>query len=315
MLNYLRKLVELRGVAPSILFVDDQPAIIHALSSLFDESYHLYFATTGSDAIQKCLEVLPDLIVLDLHLPDLSGFEVCKKLKSIDKSKHIPVMFLTASRSEDDEVAGFVVGAVDFIYKPINSLIVKTRIDSHLTFSLQGEILRKMATIDGLTGVANRQRFDEQLELEWAQSGRDGEPLSLLMIDVDFFKRFNDHYGHQCGDDCLKKVGQALKSVSRRPYDFVGRYGGEEFVMMLPKTDVPGAQHVAGKVLAAIQELAIEHLSSDVAPVVTVSVGVATMHAASQSSPFILLSQADMALYQAKKAGRNQFCHYALLSA
>lgn len=314
MLNYLRKLVELRGVAPSILFVDDQAAIIHALSSLFDESYQLYFATTGNDAIHKCMEVLPDLVVLDLHLPDLSGFEVCKRLKSIEKSKHIPVMFLTASRSEDDEVAGFVVGAVDFIYKPINSLIVKTRIDSHLTFSLQGELLRKMATIDGLTGVANRQRFDEQLDLEWAQSGRDGEPLSLLMIDVDFFKRYNDHYGHQSGDDCLKKVGAALKSVSRRPYDFVARYGGEEFVMMLPKTDVNGAQHVAGKILAAIRDLKIEHLASDVAPAVTVSVGVASLQASQQTSPFVLVSQADMALYQAKKAGRNQFCHYLLLA-
>ena len=314
MLNDLRKLVELRGAPPSILFVDDQAAIIHALSSLFDDTYHLYFATSGADAIQKCLEVLPDLIVLDLHLPDLSGFEVCKRIKAIDKSKHIPVMFLTASRDEDDEVAGFVVGAVDFLYKPINSLIVKTRIDSHLTFSLQAEILRKMATIDGLTGVANRQRFDEQLELEWAQSGRDGESLSLLMIDVDFFKRYNDHYGHQAGDECLRRVGNALKQGGRRPYDFVARYGGEEFVVMLPKTDMHGAMHVANQVLEAIQALNIEHLASDVKPVVTASIGIATLHAASQNSPFILVSQADMALYQAKKTGRNQSCHYAQLS-
>ncbi len=167
-------------------------------------------------------------------------------------------------------------------------------------------VLKRMALVDGLTQIANRRCFDETLEKEWCRLGRNQKPLSLLLGDIDFFKKYNDHYGHQAGDDCLHQVAQTLAQTVHRSADLAARYGGEEFVLLLPDVDLAGALHVGQKALSAIERLGIEHLKSEVSQVVTISIGAATLTSSQGRNPSELISLADVALYQAKELGRNQ---------
>ena len=168
------------------------------------------------------------------------------------------------------------------------------------------ETLKQIALVDGLTQIANRRRFDEVLAQEWKRLSRDKKPLSLLIADIDFFKKYNDHYGHQAGDDCLRQVGKALASTALRPADLVARYGGEEFALILPEADLEGALHVGDRVLGGIAELAVEHLQSDISEIVTISVGAASLIPLHDQSPAELIALADKALYQSKSEGRNR---------
>lgn len=168
------------------------------------------------------------------------------------------------------------------------------------------DTLKEMALIDGLTQIANRRRFDEILAQEWKRLSRDKKPLSLLIADIDFFKKFNDHYGHQAGDDCLRQVGKALANTVLRPADLVARYGGEEFALILPESDLKGALHVGTRVLEEIAGLAVEHLHSDISEFVTISVGAATLVPSQNQTPAELIALADRALYQSKSEGRNR---------
>ena len=215
----------------------------------------------------------------------MGGYEVIKHLKDDDKTKNIPVIFVTALKSIEDEEHGFKLGAVDYITKPFSPPIVKMRVRNHLRIVHQYKLLDQLAHLDGLTEISNRRRFDEVYQKEWARSMRNKTPFSLAMVDVDYFKQYNDHYGHAMGDIALQKIAKALDSVLRRPADLIARYGGEEFVMLMPETDAFSAEIVAGRSLQAIVDLNIPHNLSEVADVVTVSMGLAMIYPDDKTLP------------------------------
>ena len=293
---------------PRLLVVDDQPVNIQALYQTFSADHQVLMATTGEQAIDLCASRFPDLVLLDIEMPGMDGYEVCRRLKAEAATRDIPVIFVTAHRDEAAETRGLDAGAVDFISKPINPAIVRARVRTHLTLKTQSDLLRKWVYVDGLTGVHNRRYFDERLDTEWSRANRLGTPLSVVLMDVDFFKRFNDRYGHQAGDQCLRRVAAAMKASLKRPSDLVARYGGEEFVCLLPDTPLAGALKVAEEVRAHVHGLQIEHADSTVVPVITVSLGVCGKPAGAVASAAALLRQADIELYQAQSQGRHRVC-------
>jgi diguanylate cyclase (GGDEF)-like protein len=306
-----------------ILLVDDDPGSIQLMGRILSGVANLRFATSGEDALRLAGASVPDLMLLDTEMPGLSGFETCRALKADPALTDVPVIFVTSHGEPAFEVSGFELGAADFIAKPVSAPLLLARVKTQLRVKHMADQLRHIATMDVLTGVANRRRFDEALELEWQRRLRSGDPLSLLMIDVDHFKLFNDRYGHPAGDACLRSVAQALRGTSARPADLVARYGGEEFAILLPHTACDGAEHVAHCVLGAIEALAIGHEGSSTAPHVTVSVGIgcydedaggAPQPGQSRNGsdlrpcrfPIDLVKAADEALYAAKNNGRAQ---------
>ena len=293
---------------PRLLVVDDQPINILVLYQAFSADHQVLVATGGEQALALCADKQPDLVLLDVEMPGMDGYEVCQRLKTNPATRDIPVIFVTAHNDEAAETRGLDVGAVDFISKPINPKVVRARVKTHLVLKSQSDLLRSWAYIDGLTGVSNRRYFDERLAAEWGRAVRQGEPLSLILLDVDFFKRFNDRYGHQAGDDCLRRVASAIKIGLKRASDQVARYGGEEFVCLLPSTDLAGAMQIAAEIGQAVFELQVEHADSSVAPVVTISLGVSSKRKDSDGSAAALLSLTDEQLYAAKAGGRHQAC-------
>jgi diguanylate cyclase (GGDEF)-like protein len=292
-----------------ILIVDDQRLNIQVLHQTFVEDYDVCMATGGLQALEVCLAQQPDLILLDIEMPGIDGFEVCKRFKADPAMRDIPVIFITAHVDDATQVRGLELGAVDFISKPINVKIVRARVNTHLTLKRQADLLRRFAYVDGLTGVHNRRYFDQRLVSEWARAARTGSALSLLMLDVDFFKLYNDRYGHQAGDDCLRRVAAGLAAGLKRPADLLARYGGEEFVCLLPDTDLSGALQLAEQLGSQIAALQIEHAGSSVAEFVTLSLGACCKPAGAGSGDVAeLLRQADVQLYQAKQSGRNRSC-------
>ncbi|QAY86880.1 diguanylate cyclase response regulator [Pseudomonas arsenicoxydans] len=300
---------------PKLLIVDDQPTNIRVLHELFRQDCDVFMATSGEQAISVCQIQLPDLILLDVVMEGMDGHEVCRRLKADPATQGIPIIFITAQQQESDEVLGLELGAVDFISKPINTTIVRARVRTHLTLKLQSDLLRSMALMDGLTGVANRRKFNEDILADWRQCFREQKPLSLILVDVDYFKRYNDRYGHQAGDDCLKSVAQTLSETVRRPYDLVARYGGEEFACVLPNTVLSGAVEIAERMQESVRTLGIEHSASDVDRVLTISLGVATLTPTGELGFEALIEAADKQLYEAKNAGRARVCSSAISSS
>jgi len=296
---------------PKILIADDQPTNIRVLFELFRDQCDVFMATSGAQTIQICRAELPDLILLDVVMDDIDGHEVCRRLKADSLTSAIPIIFVTSQNQEADEVIALGLGAVDFITKPINPVIVRARVRTHLTLKLQGDLLRASALLDGLTGVANRRKFDEDVQTDWRQCLRESAPLSLILIDIDYFKLYNDRYGHQAGDNCLKLVAMALFETLRRPYDKLARYGGEEFACLLPKTKLSGASAMAQRMQTRVSELRVEHLGSNVDQIVTISLGVAAMVPTPSVTPELLLKAADQQLYEAKRTGRARVCALA----
>ena len=297
------------GRRPCLLVVDDQPVNIQAIYQCFAADHQVLMATNGAQALALCASRQPDLVLLDVVMPGMDGHEVCRQLKRDPATRDIPVIFVTAHNDEAAEAQGLDLGAVDFISKPINPKIVRARVRTHLTLKAQADLLRQWVYIDGLTGVYNRRHFDERLAAEWARAMRNSAALSVVLLDVDVFKRYNDRYGHQAGDDCLHRVAAALKSGIRRPGDLAARYGGEEFVCLLPDTDLTGSMILARQLGAAVQALQIEHADSSVAPQVTVSLGVCSKsERTTTGSAAALMREADAQLYRAKADGRNRAC-------
>ena len=290
----------------SILIVDDNPTNIQILNEILSPSYTIFFATNGLDALGIADKEKPDLILLDIMMPEMDGYEVCRRLKENPQVREIPVIFVTAMAEVEDETKGLELGAVDYITKPVSAPIVKARVKNHLELKQQRDFLGNMSTIDGLTGIANRRRFDGLLQQEWARASRHKTVLSLLLVDIDYFKQFNDHYGHLAGDDCLKQVAQKLAVNLLRPADAVCRYGGEEFACILPNTDYVGAKTFAERLCKSIAGVQIQHSFSKVERVVTVSIGVASVVLPGTSKPSDLINSADTALYEAKRTGRNK---------
>ncbi len=292
---------------PRILIVDDEKMNLKVLADLLKDEYTPVLARSGEQALQHAFsDFPPDLILLDVMMPQMGGYEVIKNLKNNVKTMNIPVIFVTALKSIEDEEHGFKLGAVDYIIKPFSPTIVKMRVRNHLRIVHQYKLLDQLAYLDGLTEISNRRRFEDTFQKEWARSARNKSPFSLAMVDVDYFKQYNDHYGHAMGDITLRKIAKALDSVLRRPGDLIARYGGEEFVMLLPETDAAPARIVADKSLQTIVNLNIPHHFSKVADMVTISIGLATIHMDDQTSPQTFLETADQNLYQAKQRGRNR---------
>lgn len=292
----------------TVLIVDDQPVNIHALARLIKDEYHILAATSGAKALEiASADDPPDLILLDIMMPDMDGYDVCRRLKDTEQTNNIPVIFVTAKDSAEDEEMGFSLGAVDYISKPFNPVIAKARIRNQMNLKIRTDMLEKLSMYDGLTDIPNRRFFEGNLAREWLRSKRISQPLSVLMMDIDNFKPFNDNYGHGAGDDCLRNVARTLKNSLARPTDLIARYGGEEFVALLPETDAGGALHVAHQLCSAVEKLGIKHGYSPTASVVTMSVGAATYSSDdSVKSREQLLQLADEALYRAKEKGRNQ---------
>lgn len=297
---------------PKLLLVDDQPINIQVMYRCFAGDYQVFMATSGEQALGLCKSNPPDLILLDVVMPGLDGFEVCKGLKANPETQHIPVIFVTAHTDPAQETYGLSLGAVDFIAKPVNPDVVRARVKTHLTLKFQSDLLRKLVFLDGLTGAFNRRYFDQQICTEWGRAARNNTPLSLILLDVDFFKRFNDSYGHQAGDDALRVVANALKTCLRRPADLVARYGGEEFACVLPETSYQDALAIADELERQVRALAIAHKSSTVADRVTISLGLATRVGSSDSEVQDLIALADNLLYQAKHSGRGRVCSSVL---
>lgn len=297
---------------PKLLIVDDQPLNIRILHQLFHNHCDVFMATDGEQAIAICQAQLPDLVLLDVVMDGIDGHEVCKQLKQDALTKAIPIIFITAQREEAAEVIGLELGAVDFITKPFNPTIVSARVRTHLTLKAQSDYLRSLALIDGLTGVANRRKFDDDLLAAWRQGCRTQTPVSLVLLDVDYFKPFNDYYGHQAGDMCLKAIAAAMSDAVRRPEDLVARYGGEEFACILPNTDLSGSLKIAENIQKRVRALGIEHASSPVAPTVSVSMGIALVLPDFDTRPDALITLADSNLYLAKNYGRDRI--FPLLS-
>jgi diguanylate cyclase (GGDEF)-like protein len=290
-----------------ILIVDDEPINIKILAEILKNPDHeILTATNGVTALELASVEDPDLILLDIMMPQVDGYEVCSSLKSDKQTRNIPVIFVTACGEEDDETLGLELGAVDYITKPIHPSIVKARVKNHLELKRKRDILEALSITDGLTGIANRRRFDEFLNYEWMRAKRASSCLSLIMMDIDYFKLYNDHYGHPEGDKCLHKVAMALTKSVKRATDLVARYGGEEFSCVLPLTDEKGALSLAHEIQHHIIALHIPHQYSAVADYITMSIGVATMIPDRFSLPETLIEAADKALYEAKISGRNQ---------
>ena len=274
-----------------ILIVDDQPANVRVLAEVLRDHYDVFFATTGAKAIEIAVANDVDLILLDVVLPDLDGFEVCKQLKSDDRTRGMPVIFVTAREEVRDEARGFDAGGVDYITKPIQPPVVLARVRTHLELKHARDLLESLASIDGLTGIANRRRFDSCLDKEWKRCARSNAPFSLALVDVDHFKKYNDTHGHARGDDCLRAVAQTLAKLARRPADLAARYGGEEFGLIFPETEPDGMRTL------------MRHLIEQ-APV-PVSAGALTLFPVNHQSPTSVVATADELLYEAKANGRG----------
>ncbi|MBF0101523.1 MAG: diguanylate cyclase [Desulfobacterales bacterium] len=296
---------ELELEKQKILIVDDMPLNIQVLNQVLEHDYQTFFATSGKDALDLALTVLPDLMLLDIKMPDMDGYELCRQIKNAPVLKHIPVIFITSLNQEEDETIGLELGAVDYISKPFSSAIVKLRVRNHLELKRQRDILSKLSSLDGLTGIANRRIFDEYYQWEWKRCTRTQTFLSLILLDIDYFKAFNDHYGHLHGDNCLKKVAQTLANAVKRSNDLVARYGGEEFVCLLPETNFEGLVSVAEHMRKRIESLQIPHANSCTAPYVTISIGGGTIKHFSENTPESFLGFVDRLLYQVKNQGRN----------
>lgn len=290
-----------------ILVVDDTIENLEFLASILSEDGHkVRRVTSGEAALRAARLRLPDLILLDIKMPGMDGYEVCRRLKEDPLTFRIPVLFVTALGEEEDEARGIELGAIDYIRKPINPTILRTRVKNHLQLKQKTDELARLSSTDTLTGLANRRSFFEALDTEFRRSARSGNPISLIMMDVDFFKAYNDYYGHVAGDECLGRIGQTLCKAVKSVGDMAARYGGEEFVVLLPGTDLQGAVHVTETLRNEIETLDIKHAHSKVADRVTVSIGVATILPSPDTSPGTLVKAADEALYDAKANGRNQ---------
>ncbi|MBW7861583.1 MAG: diguanylate cyclase [Rhodocyclaceae bacterium] len=291
----------------TILVVDDAPENLRVMTSVLKDHYKVKVATSGERALAVAGGAeRPDLILLDVVMPGMDGYEVCERLKADPDTAEIPVIFVTSRDDEEDEEHGLAAGAIDYIVKPIRPSIVQARVRNHIELKRSRDLLQRLTTVDHLTGIHNRRRFDEYLDIEWRRAARDRDPVALIAIDIDHFKAYNDHYGHPRGDECLVAVARTLFDVAARPTDLVARCGGEEFACVLPATDIESALELAERMLARVRALDLPHAASPLQGRVSVSMGVAAAVPQAGSSPEGLIELADKALYEAKASGRNR---------
>lgn len=304
-----------------VLVVEDSKVTLKAICSYLERmDIQPLTAETGKDALEIYRREHPDIILLDGLLPDIDGFEVAKQIRALEKKKDwTAIIFLTSMTKDEDLVRGIEAGGDDYLLKPVSEIVLKAKVNAmrrlvemqrsllDLTYKLNSanKELQLLSATDGLTGLSNRRMFDELSLREWRRCERMKKPFALVMVDVDNFKLYNDNYGHQAGDECLKAVAAQMLRAAPRASDVVARYGGEEFVFVLGETDMDGAKWVANHVRQRIVELKIPHAGS-ASQHVTISCGVASVVPGDKLSLETLLQTADFALYQAKEQGRNR---------
>jgi diguanylate cyclase (GGDEF)-like protein len=289
-----------------ILIVDDEIANIEIMNALLEDDYEVCFATSGEQALETARISQPDLVLLDVLMPDLDGFQVCQRMKSDAMLADIPVIFTTGLGDTEDEMRGLALGAIDYVTKPIQPAILRARVGNHVELKRLRDQLAALAVTDALTGLSNRRHLERSLETETARLSRSGEWLSVAMLDIDFFKQFNDTYGHPAGDRCITMVAAALTRAVKRAGDLPARYGGEEFACVLPGTDPHSAELVAQEILLQVQSLNIPHELSQISPFITVSIGVASARCTPGMGVERWIAEADQQLYSAKREGRNR---------
>jgi diguanylate cyclase (GGDEF)-like protein len=291
-----------------VLIIDDSRMNQQILSAMLEGIAEVHCASLGEEGIMLAQALHPNLILLDVEMPGMDGYEVCRALKQ-NPSFDSAIMFVTSHTSEEHEIRALRAGAVDFVTKPFKFEIVKARVSAHLLLNMQTHFLRNLVNYDGLTGVFNRRHFDDMLDQEWRRHLRTQASLALAMIDVDFFKRYNDRAGHQAGDDCLKAVARCLSQNTRRPGEIVTRYGGEEFAVILPATAAEDALKYGQWLCQQFALLAMPHPDRDDGlDIVTVSVGLSAVVPSMAGESKLLVRAADSALYRAKRSGRNNAC-------
>ncbi len=305
-----------------ILVVDDSPTIRAALRALLERMGHTVVeANDGKQALQMYRQDRPGLVLIDVVMPIMDGYESARHMRETKADEWVPIIFLSSKEADQDLDRAIEAGGDDYLVKPVSFVVLNAkiralqRLESMRTKQLEmsrdlasaNRELEKLSRQDGLTGIANRRYFDSYLVTEVRRGARERQPLSLILSDVDHFKAFNDCYGHQAGDDCLRRVAAALSSAGRRPADLAARYGGEEFAMVLPGTVLDGAVDVAQAVSRVIEGLAIPHERSAVDRKVTLSQGIVSLTPEKETSSEDLIQRADQALYLAKQQGRNRY--------
>lgn len=289
-----------------ILIVDDEISNVEIIYAALGDDYEISFATSGEEALEVARLTQPDLVLLDVVMPGMQGFEVCQRLKEDPLLADIPVIFTTGLGNVEDEVRGLSLGAIDYVTKPIQPMILRNRVRNHIELKQLRDRLALMAVTDALTGLHNRRKLDGLLSSAVNTPAAEGSWLSIIMIDVDFFKQFNDTYGHETGDRCLHMVASALSRAMRQASGYTARYGGEEFACVLPGSDLERAMEIAGDIRRHVGQLAIPHEGSQVQPHVTISMGVAAALIRAGMQPGLWIRAADQQLYLAKAAGRDQ---------
>jgi diguanylate cyclase (GGDEF)-like protein len=290
----------------TILVVDDERTNLNILADILKAKHKVILAKNGKQALERAIKQSPDLILLDIIMPDMNGYQILYEMKNNELLKEIPVIFISALNNDEDEEKGLVLGAVDYISKPFSQAIVLARVNNHIKIARQRKLIESIALLDGLTEIPNRRNYDNRINIEIARAVRENTPLSLLILDIDFFKQFNDNYGHSKGDEALKLVATALANTIGRPADFAARIGGEEFAVLLPNTQKHGASHLAESIRSSIEALGIPHQYSGVSSVLTVSIGGTSCWPNQDSGPQELIDVADKMLYRAKNEGRNR---------
>lgn len=289
-----------------VLVVDDAAINRQVLAELLKADHTVILAKSGEQALALAAQHQPDLMLLDVVMPEINGYDVLRQLKSDPRTSAIAVIFITGLDTPEDEEHGLMLGASDYITKPFNLAVVRARVRCHLQLARQRRMLETLANIDGLTEISNRRHFDDRYATEWARAVRDGHSLSVAIIDIDFFKDYNDRAGHAMGDRVLQAVASVLASGMQRSTDLVARYGGEEFVLLMPGTDEKGAVQVTNRLREAINKLAMPFPDATGIAHVSVSIGGATLQPDTDEPAADLLKAADDHLYRAKRAGRNQ---------
>jgi diguanylate cyclase (GGDEF)-like protein len=288
-----------------ILIVDDEPSNLKILADILKSKYTIVLAKNGIQALERAAKQAPDLILLDIIMPDMDGYKVLYEIKNNDTLKDIPVIFISALKNDADEEKGLTLGAVDYITKPFNPAIVLARVNTHIKIVRQRKLIESIALLDALTEIPNRRNYNNRLSIEWARALREKTPISLMMLDIDYFKQFNDNYGHSKGDEALKEVAAILTNILKRATDFVARIGGEEFAVLMPNTNAAGARDQAEFIRSSIETHGIPHKYSKVSEMLTVSIGGVTRIPEQEGGSAEFIETADQVLYKAKSQGRN----------
>jgi two-component system, chemotaxis family, response regulator WspR len=313
-----------------VLLVDDQAIVYEAIRRMLENEPHLtlHYCPDATRALRLAREVRPTVILQDLVMPDVDGFTLLKFYRADPATRNVPVIVLSSKEEPRDKSQAFSEGASDYLVKLPDKIELVARVQAHSRLyllqlqrddafnrleQLKQELeernleLARLSTVDGLTGIANRRLFDTTLDREWRRALRENGEIGLILTDIDFFKRYNDAYGHPAGDECLRRVARCLAESIRRPTDLAARYGGEEFALLLPNTDLTGATTLAETVRKRVGELGLEHRGSEVASHVTLSLGIACLRPEPGRAHEELIGLADQALYAAKRGGRNRY--------